>query len=168
VFHEQDAYRIKRSVEYVGKNICAIKFNTIHFYGDYDHVLNGCGAWKDLYENKIYMIRNGLGIHHGSIGGDSDAHVLNDCSPIPQPRTVHMLITMYHYGHVRSAERYERKQNLIERRHCVNGPSSYIDVNVNMIDKSVLSKFAGTHPAVMGGRVSVGTSDHAKIVDLYV
>ena len=49
VYHEIDVERIKKIPQSVGKDIIAIKFNTIHFYKDYRHILNGYKGWKDLY-----------------------------------------------------------------------------------------------------------------------
>ena len=170
VFHEEDAQRIKRIANTALPSMVAIKFNTLHFYADYYHLMNGCGAWKDLYENKVYMVRNGLCIHHGASGSDPDAHVMNDCSNIPADNTVHSLVNMYHYGHGRSGSCYIKKQNTIDKRCCPNGAKAFTPVpddSFAFVPADRLTTFNGSHPSVMKPRIAVGTESHDKIVQLY-
>ena len=108
VYHEEDAQAIKRLPDVVAGNINAIEFNTLHFYKDYFHILNGCPDWKDLYTHKVYMVRNGLCIHHGSVNTEPDAHVDLDGKPLNTKNTILTNIRVFHYGHARSKEAYVR------------------------------------------------------------
>jgi glycosyltransferase involved in cell wall biosynthesis len=170
VFHEGDVERIRKIPGGVSDNIIAIKFNNLHFYGDYDHLMNGCGVWKDLYENRVCMIRNGLSIHHGAINSDPDGFTMNDCSPIPQDRTVHVNVNLFHYGHARSKSCYIKKQNTIERRYFPAGSKAFDPVpedRFSFVPQERLTKFVGNHPEVMKDRISAGTDSHDKIMELY-
>lgn len=165
VFHEYDAEKIKRIPERVTDNIIAISFNTLHFYKDYYHVLNGVQEWKDLYNHKIYMVRNGFGIHHGNNCGDPDAHLTSDGKPLPTDRVVHMDISVFHYGHVRTTESYLRKTNKLHK--SFSGVDHKEVTNHSWIPDWKLSTFSGDHPAVMADRIAAGTSNYNSIVALY-
>ena len=151
VFHQDDYAAIKRIPDSMGPNIEAVKFNVLHFYRDYNHILNGYAGWKDLYTNKIYMVRNGLGIHHGNNGYDIDAHVDNRGIPIQDNVCVNVSVNMYHYGHVRSEEKYKKKQERMISQYegkKVTKPAAY------EIDTKDLTKFWGIHPKVMQGAIA--------------
>lgn len=166
VYHEKDVEAIRRLPDVVASNIDAIEFNTLHFYKDYFHLLNGCPDWKDLYTHKIYMVKNGLNIHHGAVGFDPDMHVDNDGQPISEDRIVMVDICSYHYGHVRSPEYYIAKHNRIER--AFHG-DKHIDKTMDSIEwvpEYKLADFKDTHPAVMKDRIEAGT-EHSKIMKLY-
>jgi glycosyltransferase involved in cell wall biosynthesis len=170
VFHEDDVERIKRIPSSVSDNIIAIEFNTLHFYKDYNHLLNGYAGWKDLYTHKIYMVRNGLSIHHGNIGNESDAHVLNNGSPIPHENRLLTNVKVFHYGHVRSLDKYINKTNGIEGRFHPMGRNSYTNLTketFKWIDTDLLNEYKGSHPDIMKERISVGTDDHNNIISLY-
>jgi glycosyltransferase involved in cell wall biosynthesis len=165
VFHELDSERIKKVATSLDNNIVAAEFNTLHFYRDYNHLLNGCKEWRDLYIKKIYMVRNGLGIHHGIIGGEPDAHVMVDGSPIPEERRVHIKVNVFHYGHVRTTESYLKKTNRLHKRFTGKAHKEIKDIE--WIPDEKLSTFNGSHPSVMNKRIEIGTSDYKKIIDLY-
>jgi len=168
VFHEEDIARIKKIPESVSDNIVAVEFNALHFYKDYKHVINGCPDWKDLYDHKIYMVRNGLSIHHGSIGMEPDGHVDINGQPIPHERRLLSNIRMFHFGHARTKEAYIRKCNRINGRH--KGWRNYTPLNEDTfewIPEWKLRKYTGTLPLVMKERISVGLDSHKKIVELY-
>jgi glycosyltransferase involved in cell wall biosynthesis len=167
VFMESEAERIKQIATLVSSSILAIEFNTIHFYRDYRHVLNGYKDWKDLYTHKVYMVRNKMGIHHGAVGREPDAHVMSDGTPIPREKIGHFDINVMHYGHVRTTESYVRKINRLHRRF--SGPG-YKDISVadfSWIPENKLNKFSGEHPLVMKKRIEAGTESHERIVNLY-
>jgi len=150
VFHEQDHKKIKAIPNAVSSNIIAAKFNTLHFYKDYNHLLNGYSGWKDLYSNKIYMVRNGLGIHHGNSGMDIDAHIDRHGIPLDNNKIVHIDINVFHYGHVRSDDAYLDKQNTMDSAyHGKTVDRSKID----WIDTSKLDIFTGKHPNFMESRI---------------
>lgn len=150
VFHECDYERIKKIPSSVSDNIVGVKFNTLHFYKDYDHLLNGCTKWKDLYTNKLYMVRNHLGIHHGNSGMDIDAHVDRYGVPIDPSRIAHISINTFHYGHVRSENAYLKKSN---RMHSFYSGSDIKEDKVEWIGINDLSTFSGSHPNVMKEKV---------------
>ena len=170
VFHESKIVKIKKVPESLGPNLLAAEFNTLHFYKDYNHLLNGCKSWKDLYTHKVYMVRNGYCIHHGNIGHEPYGHILNDCSPIPQDKKVHLNINMFHYGHVRTKEYYVNKRNRMEARYAPGGIKEYKPITVdefNWVPENELTTFSGEHPAVMKDRIAVGTDSYDKIMELY-
>lgn len=150
VFHEDDYKKIILAPDSVGPNIYGIKFNTLHFYKDYEHLLNGYSGWKDLYTSKVYMVKNNLGIHHGNSGMDIDAHVDRYGIPLDNSKIVHLDINAFHYGHVRSEKAYVEKQNAMD--------SAYHGVeinknNVEWIDQTKLKIYSGTHPLQMRNRI---------------
>ena len=166
VYHEKDAEAIRRLPDVVASNVVAIKFNTLHFYKDFDHILNGCPDWKDLYTEKIYMVKNDWGIHHGAVGYDPDMHVDNHGQPIPEEDTVFVNVKVFHYGHVRTKEVYVDKYNRIER--AFHG-KEYKDIGpqeLEMLEEQKLTKYKGTHPKVMDDRIATGL-DHERIMKLY-
>jgi glycosyltransferase involved in cell wall biosynthesis len=150
VFHELDYDKIKKVPYSVADNIIGVKFNTLHFYGDYKHLLNGSKSWKDLYTNKVYMVRNGLGIHHGNSGMDIDAHVDRYGIPLKQEYLVHLNISAFHYGHIRSDAAYLKKQN---RMHSFYEGKEVNNTAIDRIDLKNLGTFIGTHPITMKNRV---------------
>ena len=165
VFHEFDIEKIKRIPDSVTENIIAISFNTLHFYKDYYHLMNGVKEWKDLYDFKIYMVRNGLGIHHGNNCGDPDAHLTSDGKLIPAEKIVHIDISVFHYGHVRTIDSYLRKTNKLHK--SFSGGDHKEITQYTWIPEWKLSTFSGKHPEVMQERITVGTNDYQKIMDLY-
>ena len=169
VFHEEDAEEIKDAAKHIDSDIIAAEFNTIHFYKDYGHTINNVPDWKDLYNKKVYMVRNGLGIHHGAIGMEPDGHVDINGQPIPHDKRMHIpCVNMYHYGHTRTKESYVKKYNKIHSRH--KGWWNYTPLTMDEFEwKSEwkLNKFEGTHPAVMNDRMAVGLDSYDKIMELY-
>ena len=150
VFHEDEYDKIKKIPEKLGKDLIGVKFNTLHFYKDYEHILNGCAKWKDLYTNKVYMVKNGLGIHHGNSGMDIDAHLDRHGMPLNQELLVHLNINVFHYGHLRSDEAYLKKQN---RMHSFYEGKVIENKEVNHIDIRDLGTFSGKHPINMRNRI---------------
>jgi glycosyltransferase involved in cell wall biosynthesis len=165
VFHEYDARKIQQIPSSVTDNVIAVSFNTLHFYKDYYHIMNGVKEWKDLYNHKIYMVRNGLGIHHGNNNGDPDAHLTSDGKPLPIDRVIHMDISVFHYGHVRTTESYLRKTNKLHK--SFSGADHKEVTQHAWIPDWKLSTFSGEHPAVMLDRIAVGTNDYQEILSLY-
>lgn len=151
VFHELDYDRIKKIPDAVTDNVIGIKFNTLHFYGDYGHLLNGSTAWKDLYTNKVYMVRNKLGIHHGNSGLDIDAHVDRHGIPLRQEDLVHLHVNVFHYGHVKSRTAYLKKQN---RMHSFYEGREIENKDLPWVDLNSLGTFTGNHPITMKERLS--------------
>jgi hypothetical protein len=150
VFHENDGEKIKRIPNSVSDGIMAVKFNTLHFYKDYSHILNGCSEWKDLYANKVYMVRNWQGIHHGNSGLDIDAHVDRHGMPIDSSKIVHIDISVFHYGHVRSDHAYLEKQN---RMHSFYMGKEVRDSAIKWHDINELGTFGGSHPKFVRERM---------------
>jgi len=146
VFHENSYPSIKKIPMHMGSDILAVRFNTLHFYKDYWHLLNGYSGWKDLYTSKIYMVRNGFGIHHGNSGLDIDAHVDNRGVAIEDRHCVNVQVYVHHYGHVRSEEGYARKQS---RMHSQYEGKKIEYKNAYNIDLKELVTFSGPHPKVM-------------------
>lgn len=150
VFHEDDRFEILSLANNAPENIHAIRFNTLHFYKDYNHILNGCSKWKDLYTSKTYMVRNGLGIHHGNSGMDIDAHLDRYGMPLKESSILSSNIDVYHYGHVRSDSAYLEKQN---RMHSYYEGKPVCNESISWIDSGELKIFNGTHPVYMNDRI---------------
>lgn len=150
VYHEEDAGKIKRIPNHFSENIIGLKFNTLHFYQDYNHILNGYSEWKDLYTNKLYMVRNHMGIHHGNINGDPDNFLQSNGKPIPDDRTVLLDIRVFHYGHVRSSNAYWEKKN---KMHQYWNPGSLPYKDAYDVPLESLKTYNGTHPKVMERKV---------------
>ena len=150
VFHENEYVKIKQVPDILSPEIVGVKFNTLHFYGDHKHILNGCKGWKDLYTNKVYMVRNGLGIHHGNSGMDIDAHVNRYGIPLPQENLVHLNLNVFHYGHLRSDKAYLKKQN---RMHTFYEGKTVEHKEVPHIDLNNLGTFSGEHPINIRDRI---------------
>ena len=167
VFHEEDIERIKKIPSSVTDNIIAVEFNTLHFYKDYKHVMNGCPDWKDLYTHKIYMVRNNMCIHHGAIGTEPDGHVDIDGQPIPQGRRLLSNIRMFHYGHARTKKSYIKKWNRIEGRHKGWNFKPLTEDTFEWLPEWKLKEYNGTHPAVMKERIAAGLDSYDRIMELY-
>lgn len=166
VYHEDDAEAIKRIPEFVGKDIMAVQFNTLHFYKDYYHIMNGCPDWKDLYNNKVYMVRNGLCIHHGAVNTEPDAHVDLHGRPLDMSKTIMTKVRVFHYGHARSKEAYVRKLNHIEGRHSGWKWEPLTVDGFEWLPDYKLVDYKGTHPGTMKDRIQSG-GDHEAIMKLY-
>ena len=166
VYHEEDVDAIKRLPNVVSNDIIGIEFNTIHFYKDYSHTMNGSPDWKDLYNNKVYMVRNGMCIHHGAVNTEPDAHVDLHGKPLDPNKTILTKVKVFHYGHARSKEAYVKKLNHIEGRHSgwTHEPIKVEDFEY--LPDYKLTDFKGTHPAVMKDRIEAGT-DRSEILKLY-
>lgn len=167
VFHEDDVAKIKKIPDIVGDDILAVEFNTLHFYKDYNHIMNGCPTWKDLYDRKIYMVRNGKCIHHGAVGKEPDAHVDIDGQPIPHSNRFTSDIRVFHYGHARTKKSYVKKYNKIRGRHAGSGYRPLDEKDFMWLDQRDLRPYSGTHPLVMKQRIDAGLDSYDKIMELY-
>jgi len=167
VFHEEDVERIKKIPIEVSDNIIAVEFNTLHFYKNYNHLINGCPDWKDLYTHKVYMVRNNIYIHHGTVGMEADAHVDLHGQPIQQERRLSSNIRMFHYGHVRTKESYVKKDNKLNESHEGWNFKPLTEESFEWLPDWKLNEYKNTHPAVMKDRIAIGTDDYAKIINLY-
>jgi glycosyltransferase involved in cell wall biosynthesis len=149
-FHERDYEKIKRIPNHMADNIVAVYFNTLHFYKDYRHLLNGYPKWRDLYIRKVYMVRNNLGIHHGNAGTDIDAHLNRHGMPIPEDQKVHLDISVFHYGHVRSEKAYCKKQS--DMHTYFEGKEVKYE-KVDWVPLEELTLFKSSHPVEMKERI---------------
>lgn len=166
VFHEDDVEQIKRLPSVVSDDIVGIKFNTIHFYKDYNHIMNGCPDWKDLYNDKVYMVRNGLCVHHGAVNTEPDAHVDLHGKPLDPSKTILTSVKVFHYGHARSKEAYVKKLNHIEGRHSGWKWKPVDSKSFEWMPDYKLRDLKDSHPMVMKERILAG-QDHNNILNLY-
>lgn len=158
VIHEDDVEKIKYAINNVEYGIVALDCNTLHFYKNYKHLLNGYSGWKDLYTHKVYIVRNFLGVYHGNIGLEPDAHVDVDGYPISNKAIKHIDVNIYHYGHARGMNAYIRKQNKM-REMFSNGKCNKIkEDEFHWIPEYKLTKFTGTHPEVISERILNGSN----------
>jgi len=167
VFHEDDVEAIKKIPDSVSDNIIAVEFNTIHFYKDYDHVLNGYSDWPGLYTHRIYMVRNNMCIHHSHVGTDPDLHVDFDGQPIPHDKTFLTNVRVFHYGHVRTTESYVKKRNHLKGSLRGWKWTPETKDTFEWMSTEGLKKYENTHPAAMEDRIAIGTNNHKDIIGLY-
>jgi len=167
VFHEDDIESIRKAAMVAGDNVIGYEFNTLHFYKDYEHIMNGCSSWKDLYNNKVYMVRNGLCIHHGAVNTEPDAHVDLHGKPLDPNKTVLLNVRVFHYGHARTKESYVKKLNHIEGRHSGWSYKPLTTEDFEWMPDHTLKKYNGTHPKVMSERMEAGGIGHEKVMALY-
>jgi len=97
VIGEWNAKKIRELAE---SEMWAFFFGTLHFYRDWNRIQiepdKKGGGW---YQSKIYMVKKGLGIHHGSVGMDRDNFVING-QPLADSKFMRARtdIKVFHYG----------------------------------------------------------------------
>lgn len=122
-------------------------FKYLHFYGSYDYV----GIASSWYRHEIRVIRPGRGIYSYK---DAQGFRKGDNQKL---RVIPIDAWIYHYGWVKEPAAMQRKQ---ETFHALWHDNNWIEKNVLKADKydyqagiDALSKFEGTHPAVMIDRI---------------
>ena len=145
VYHEEDAKTIRSYAEkYDDSDIKAIEFNTLHFYRDFSYINNN----PEWYKKKVYMFKNGWGFHHGLVGNDPDQIVcFNGDPPV---KKVTAPVKVYHYGHVRDWDLYQRLKNVQHQRHH---PMAWEKYKIKEWDERFLQLYKGTHPKIMKIRI---------------
>jgi len=140
VVHEDDLQKIRSAMErYLDdKDVEALIFDYIHFYGNKDTY-----AWSPAwYRTAPRILRNNIpawapkGLFF---------IVLEDHKKGRYPRAAHSGARIYHYGWVRAEEEMNEKSRQVQGFWG----KGYSPITYEDIDPKVLSRFSGTHPAVM-------------------
>ncbi|WP_028450222.1 glycosyltransferase [Chitinibacter tainanensis] len=137
VIHEEDAPKIRAVLEQHLHNpqVEAIAFDYHHFYGSPDLVAKS-PAW---YRQAPRIIRNTI----RSWAPDGLFWVVMDKNKKGRyPRAALAGCPIYHYGHVRSAEKMQEKNRQVAK-YWSHAPKAH---DYSQIDASILQPFAGTHP----------------------
>jgi len=157
VIHEKDLDTIVRKCEQRidDERVEGFLLNYIHFYGDYDHFAHQHG-W---YQNEIRIIRNLPEIHSfwtaqsfRKIPGFDGKSYQNKAGT--EKLTVESIDAwVYHYGWVRPPELMQTKSKSLTTIHKGVDKANKIYENLERHfdygDMSQMSRFKGTHPAVM-------------------
>lgn len=147
--HEQDLSRIKSAMETYksDKNVDALLFNYLHFYGTYDFI----GDSRRWYRNEIRIVKQGLGITSwkDAQGFRSSEH--------KKLRVKSTGATIYHYGWVKHPEQQQIKQQQFHRlwhddEKLKKMVADSAEFDYSNIDS--LKPFTGTHPEIMKKRIA--------------
>ncbi len=117
-------------------------FNYKHFYGSYDYL----GAAPSWYRREVRIIRN-----RKDIFSYKDAQGFRK---LPNEKLKVKLIDaeIFHYGYVRDPKKLAEKLNFNQAMHSDDPTKTIAFFNYDAVD--ALSKFEGTHPAVMKERIN--------------
>ncbi|KAF0812363.1 hypothetical protein IGB42_03031 [Andreprevotia sp. IGB-42] len=140
VIHEDDAPTIRAALErHVDDlEIEALVFDYHHFYGSPDLVAQS-PAW---YRRAPRIIRNSI----RSWAPDGLFWVVMDQNKRGRyPQAALAGCPLYHYGHVRSAEKMQEKIRQVSR-YWNHTPKAH---DYSQIDAGILQPFTGTHPAIV-------------------
>ena len=121
-------------------------FKYLHFYGNYDYV----GDSRKWYNKEIRIIRNDK-----SINAYKDAQGFRKGKTKLQVKPIDACI--YHYGWVKSPVQMKKKMQEVRQYWHEDSegyrPELHANEVFNFDDYDSLSKFVGTHPAVLGERI---------------
>lgn len=127
----------------------AFRFNTIHFYRNYNRYQNKPG-W---YQKKIYMVKNISSIKHGRVGIDPDNHVVLDndkyISLDSTDKVIDTSVTSFHYGWCRNDSILLMKKYYQEIQFWGRGYWRSHEFPFKFDDPTKLSEFKDTHPKYM-------------------
>jgi len=125
------------------KNILGFICNTLHFYKDYKHI----NMAPKFYRNKVYIVRNGVGIKHGRFGDDPDNHITTNGEEV-RAHSLKTNIPIFHYGWVNDYETVNEKFNRMESWWHKDWSNKSFEW-----DMSRCRVYKGTHPAYMKYRI---------------
>lgn len=149
VLHEADYPEIRaRMYEFLeNPTIDGLLFKYIHFYGSFDVIRRGRGA----YRREVRIIKRASGAR--SVG-DAQSFRLKDSE---KPRVVLLNAGIYHYGWVRPPEVMKEKTFFMDTLyHSGTAKTGETATGDNYRYKKIwgLLPFRGTHPEVMKKRIS--------------
>lgn len=152
VLHEVEIPQVRAALErYRATTVEALSFRYYHFYGSYQEYKDEPLSW---YRRATRIVRTGIGMD--SVG-DACAFMVRDAGALRRPRRRDLPQHIYHYGRARPPADVVRKQRHLERFYegcaVVSQPEQPEDAEA-YVDRRNLRIFTGTHPQVMGPRVS--------------
>lgn len=138
LLHEDDLPRIRAAMErhLDDRRVEALYFRYLHFYGNRNTVANS-PRW---YRREVRAVRNNI-----PIWGPKGLFfsVMTGYKRLRYPRAVSADAAIYHYGWIRSEDKFNEKwEGTI--RHWSD--KAFPKVEYSEIDPRVLQPFAGTHP----------------------
>jgi hypothetical protein len=128
-------------------NVEGLLFKYMHFYGSYDHVADS----RKWYRREIRIIRNNRAIRSYK---DAQGFRKSDNTKL-KVKLIDAYI--YHYGWVKHPVHQQKKQQTFNKHwHDDAWMEQYIPKTIEFDYSNIdsLSKFNGTHPAVMQFRIS--------------
>jgi hypothetical protein len=140
VLHEDERGAIRAAVQrhHADARVEALAFDYLHFYGS-PHWLAVSPAW---YRRECRLVRNTIRTY----APDGQYWVVMDHRRHGRlPRAALANAHVYHYGHVRRAERMQAKLDQVSRYWSHGAPR----VRYGDIDPQALRPYAGGHPAVV-------------------
>ncbi len=148
VLHEQDYPIIRKAMEenLNDQRVDGLLFDHLNFYGSFDYIAD---SRKWTYQ-QIRIIRN-----HPDILSFRDA--ISFMKNGKRLKVKKIPVTVYHYGWVKKPEVMQQK---IETFNKMWHDDNWMEKNVTKVDAfdfskiDSLSRFTGTHPAVMHNRIS--------------
>jgi len=147
VLHEQYHESVFKAMHehLLNDRVEGLLFDYSHFYGSYDFV----GDSRRWYPKEVRIIRN-----------DPEIYSFRDAQGFQKNgkplKVKHTGATMFHYGWVKPPEKQQAKQ---KNFHSLWHNDNWVNENVASVEKfdysniDSLSKFKGSHPAVMQSRV---------------
>lgn len=160
VLHEQDIPQLKAILQQHVENprVEALVFDYYHFYGD-PWTLAISPGW---YRRAVRIIRNTL----RNYSPDGLFFVVMDKNKRGRyPRAVFSGIPIYHYGHIRSAEKMQVKIQQVSR-YWGHAPPHF--EKYGNIDPKALKAFQGTHPALMQEWLAEQAEQHLILNPHYI
>lgn len=142
IIHEQDVPLIRAQMaKYLSDAaVEALVFDYYHFYGTPEHVAIS-PRW---YRKAPRIIRNTIRVY----APDGLFWVVMDNNKSGRyPNAANVGCHLYHYGHVRSVNAMAEKNNKVER-YWGKEPQNFN--SYGNVDPKSLTKFKGTHPAIVG------------------
>ncbi len=140
VLHEKDLDTIRNTMQQHLDNpeVEALYFDYYHFYGKPDQI--GIAGYKRAPR----IIRNSI----RNYSPDGLFFVVMDRNKRGRyPKAAHAGCHMYHYGHVRKADRNDQKIKQVSKYWGDENPGTFS--TYGNIDLDELRPFTGTHPAIM-------------------
>lgn len=141
ILHEDDIPALRATLErhVDDHHVEAIAFDYLHFYGT-PHQVARSPAW---YRQAPRVIRNTI----RNYSPDGLFFVVMDKNKKGRyPRAAVAGVPIYHYGHVRSAQKMQEKMQQVSK-YWGHTPPKFQDYS--QIDASILQPFEGKHPAIV-------------------
>ena len=147
VLHEDDVPEIRNAMHehLANPRVEGLLFSYKHFYGSYEYV----GSSRRWYRNEIRVIRPGLGVRSW---GDAQGFRIGTRKLNVRP----VEASIYHYGWVRPPQVQQVRQRSFHRLwHSDEWVQEHVgsEAEFDYRNSGRLTRFTGTHPAVMHERI---------------
>ncbi len=138
VLHEDDVPRVRAAMErhLHEREVEGLVFDYLHFYGSFDWI----GVGRRWYRREVRVVRKSSGIR--SVAGAQGFRVGGG-----KPRAAHSGARIFHYGWAKRPEMAEQK--VLQWYRYRRDPDWQTRPRYSFKRMPGLSRFRGTHPAVM-------------------